>query len=122
MHKINYDGKVFVVEFTGTTSFNDIIDGIRDARAHSDFYYRNSIFVYSSGIFDLQVDQLELITQYILTTFITTSHPLKSAIVVPPGFNTSIVELWAESANRLPYELKIFSALWAAEEWVGDGQ
>lgn len=118
VHRISYDRNVFVVEILGAANFDVVIEAIKDAYSQPDYFVKNNIFIFSSEYFEVKAEELEMVTQYILENIQNKLVTIKSAVVVPPGFNTAIVELWATAADRLPYDLKIFSDLKSAEDWT----
>ena len=120
MHRISYDRNVFVVEILGVASFDDVIAAIKDAFSQPNYFEKNNIFVFPSEFIEVKANELEMVTQFILKNIQTNLVTIKSAVVVPPGFNMAIVELWATAADRLPYDLKIFSDLKFAEDWTAD--
>ena len=120
MHRVSYDRNVFVIDILGAASFDVVIAAIKDAFSQSDFFVKNNIFIFSSEFMEVKAEELEMITQFILKNFQTNLVTIKSAVVVPPGFNMAIVELWATAANRLPFDVKIFSDLKSAEDWTAD--
>ena len=48
-----------------------------------------------------------------------TKQDNKAAIVVKTGLLRGLVDLWAKIAEDMPYEIKVFSDIRAAEEWFG---
>jgi hypothetical protein len=60
---------------------------------------------------------------YKLKEFIKENYPVKAtrsktAMVVASKLHASLAELFAQIAKDLPYEIKIFSDLRSAEDWI----
>lgn len=120
MHRIHEEDNHYVIEIIGRANLEVVTDAIRDSFSRPDYFLKNDIYIFSSEFFDVQIKDLELLTQFILENLQVTSHRKKSALVVPAGFNMAVAEVWAGESDHLPYELKLFSELKAAQDWVAD--
>lgn len=84
------------------------------------FAHRNDIWEIGQAPLEIQFGQLEDITEHILARYPRGATRTRTAIVVAPGLNAGFAEIWAGSAGRLPYEVRVFHDFKQAEAWVTD--
>lgn len=118
MHKITDTGSYYKVVMVGRVTFEDILAAIDDTMSQPDYIHRNDVWVFGHDALEVLYGELEQITDHILQGYPAEITRTKSAIVVPPGMNAAIVEMWHESSGRLPVPVELFDNLAAAEAWI----
>ena len=112
--------KYLKVEFNGQMDLPTITRAINATMDRPDYPHRNDIWVLEGSDLALQFENLAQITEMIKGRYPVNATRTKTALVASPGFNASIAQLWIESAQVLPQEIKMFSGLKPAEDWVNE--
>ena len=107
-----------LVEPSKGINFLEVLHGLAKLLSMPEFQNRNDIWVFRDGKMDITYADLYKIKEYVIKNFPRTSHVRKTAIVVETGLQKSLVELYAKMEEELPHEIRIFSDLKSAEEWI----
>ena len=79
---------------------------------------KNVIWVFHGGPIDLVYDDLYKLKDFINENYPENATRSKPAMVVVSGLHASLAESFAQIAKDLPYEIKVFTDLQSAEEWI----
>jgi hypothetical protein len=118
VHRIDNGKNLVVVEIFGVANYEITIAAIKEAYDQPGYFKKNNIWIFPGEYFEVKVDQLDLVTKYILENYPEGLPRIKSALVVPPGFNMAIIEVWASNADQLPYDVKVFTTVGDAKDWI----
>ena len=120
MHTITDRDRYLKVDITDISSLAEIFEAVQAEFNRDDYFRRNDIWEFGNDMLPLQYDDLNQLTSHILEIYPTHATRTKTAIVVPPGLNAAFAKIWAETAGRLPYEVRVFEVLAAAEAWINE--
>jgi hypothetical protein len=79
---------------------------------------RNRIWVFREGPEKFSYDDLHKLRDIIKENYPHDHKINKTAIVVESNFQSSMAESFRQVANDLPFEIRVFSDLQTAEDWV----
>ena len=79
---------------------------------------KNVIWVFQESPINLVYDDLYKLKDFIQENYPANATRSKTAMVAVTGLHSSLVELFAQIANELPYEIRVFSDMQSAEEWI----
>ena len=117
--KITIKSNYILVE-PQTNSYWEILEAFGRLFKMPEYLDKNTIWVMSEGPIEGSYDDL-----YKFRDFASKHYPKnakqgnKSAIVVKTGLIKGLIDLWAKIAEDIPYEIKVFSDIRDAEEWLG---
>ena len=117
--KITIKSNYILVE-PQTNSYWEILEAFGRLFKMPEYLDKNTIWIMSEGPIDGSYDDL-----YKFGDFASKHYPKsakqdnKSAIVVKTGLIRGLIDLWAKIAEDIPYEIKVFSDIRDAEEWLG---
>lgn len=118
MYQISTQGTYIKVELKVEADFQILSEVIETVINHPQYPQCNDIWIFGNEGVSLKFEHLDQITDLIARLYPPDATRNKTAIVTSPGLTAAFAELWAGSAGKLPYEVKIFSGLIAAEKWV----
>lgn len=117
MYDIKDTNDYFLITIEGTEA-GDILEALAAAYAQPEYHRRNAIWLFGQKSFNVQLNELIKIAKYIRQKHPEKIEDTKRAIVAPPGLNAGFAKVWVEMAGHLPYEVKVFHNLPAAEDWI----
>ena len=79
---------------------------------------KNAVWVFQDRPLNLDYADLHNLKEFIKKNYPEGATRSKTAIVVTSELHTSLAELFAQIAKDLPYEIRVFSDMQAAEDWV----
>jgi hypothetical protein len=79
---------------------------------------KNAIWVFQDRPINIEYADLYKLQEFIKKNYPEGATRSKTAIVVTSELHTSLAELFAQIAKDLPYEIRVFSDMQAAEDWV----
>ena len=79
---------------------------------------QNRIWIFREGPQNLSFDDLHRLKDIIKENYPKDSRINKTALVVQPGEQSALAEVFAKIAEDLPQTFEVFSSLADAEEWV----
>ena len=116
--KITTRDAYILVEPSKGIDFLEVLHGLSKLLSMPEFRDRNDVWVFCDGKMDITYADLYKIKEYVIKNFPQTSRVRKTAIVVETGMQKSIAELYAKMEKELPHEIRVFSDLKSAEEWI----
>lgn len=117
LHHIEDTGKYIRVEIEGSGP-HEIMEVLKAAYSFPGYHERNSIWVFGPKSFKVQLGELMEITKFIRQNYRADAPRTRRAMVVAPGLNAGFAKVWSEMSTKLPFEVKIFHELDAAEAWI----
>ena len=79
---------------------------------------KNRIWVFRDGPEEFSEDDLQKLRDIIKDNYPEDHHIDKTALVVESEFQSNMAESFSRLAKDLPFEIRVFSDLQAAENWV----
>lgn len=118
MFTISETESLLEVELRGGATVGVILQAVNAVIAHPDYHQRNDVWVIGGEPLQLNFADLDRITDWIARCYPPAAVRTRTALVVHPGLNAALVELWLETAAELPYEVRMFSSREAAVDWA----
>lgn len=81
---------------------------------------KNVIWVFHESPINLVYDDLYKLRDFIQDNYPDKATRSKTAMVVVSGLHTGIAESFAQIAKDLPWEIRVFSNIRSAEEWIAE--
>ena len=81
---------------------------------------KNVIWLFREGPVKLAYDDLYNFKEFIEKNYPESATRTKTAMVVGSGLQAGLAQLFAQIAEDLPYEIKVFSDLQSAEDWIAE--
>ena len=81
---------------------------------------KNDIWIFHEGPLDLVYDDLYKLRDFIKENYPQNTTRSKTALVVESGLQKAMAESFAQIAIDLPYEIKVFSDIQSAEDWIAE--
>jgi hypothetical protein len=83
-----------------------------------EYPHKNAIWLFTEAPVQISYDDLYTFKDFIKDNYPSNATKSKTALVVESKLRAGLAELFAEIAEDLPYKIKVFSNLKAAEVWV----
>ena len=96
----------------------DILEGLTKIYSLVRDIDKNDIWVFRDGPVILVYEDLFKIRDLICEHYPTNVRRNKTALVVETGIQLDLAENFAEIADELPFETKVFSDIRSAEDWI----
>jgi hypothetical protein len=96
----------------------EIMEGIGMLLNMQEYPEKNDIWVFRDGPIRLYYDDLYNIRDFLKQNYHEDSIRSKTAIVAETGIIFGVAESFAQIAKDLPYEIRIFSDIQSAENWI----
>ena len=116
--KITVKKDYILVEPPKGVDYWQIYEEVGKLLARDDFPQKNDIWVFHEGPLLFLYEHL-----YKLKDFVADHYPKdfkghKTAIVVETGIQTGLAEEYTRIVENLPFEIKVFSDIRSAEDWI----
>lgn len=118
--KVTVNGAYILVEPSMGIDYWEILECLGKLRMMHDYLTKNDIWVFSEGPVMLAYDDLKKLKDIIIEYYPKNAIRTKTAIVVESGIQFGIVNQFINIAEELPYQIKVFYDLNAAEEWISE--
>lgn len=98
--------------------FWDILQALRKLFLMPEFQMMNDLWIFREGMLDFDFSDLYKIKDLVEKTYPPEATGEKTALVVETGIQQGLAESYASIGRHLPREIRVFSDLAAAEEWI----
>ncbi len=112
-----YDDYILVEPVNGL-DFWEIMEGISKLFSMPEFKDKNDIWVLRDGQVKMLFADLYKIKEHAEKIYPKNSKGSKTAIVAGSGIQHSLAELYSDIGKDLPREIRVFSDLKSAEDWI----
>ena len=116
--KITIEDNYILVESLGGMVYWEIMEGISKLFAMPEFKDKNDLWLFRDGQLKIMYSDLHSIKGLVEKVYPTDSRGKKTAIVAQTGVQQSLATLYSDLAKDLPREIKVFSDLKSAKEWL----
>jgi hypothetical protein len=96
----------------------EIWEGIGKVRNLPEFSEKNDIWVFHEGPIELNYVDLHKLKDFVKEIYPEKAKRSKTAIVVESGLQSAMALIFTQIAENLPFEIKVFFDLQAAENWI----
>ncbi len=120
MYKITNFDTYLKVDISNITSAETLVEAIQAVFFRPDYFRSNDIWEFGNELVNLRFEDLDHLTDHILQIYPKNATRTRTALVTPPGLNEAFAKLWAATAHRLPYEVKLFTDFEVAELWINE--
>ena len=100
------------------TDYSEIQRGVARLFYVNEIPEKNRIWVFREGPENFSYDDLHKLRDIIRENYPNDHKINKTAIVIESEFQSSMAESFKQVAKDLPFEIRIFSDIQAAEDWV----
>ena len=114
---INYKDFILIESPSGM-DYWEIMEGIPQLISMPEFKNKNDIWVFRSGQIKMSYADLYTIKNLVEEICPKNSKGTKTAIVAENGLQQSLCTLYSDIGKDLPREIRIFSDLESAENWI----
>jgi len=115
---IKENEKYFQIKWSGAITETSVIDCSKSIATFSDYPQKNRIYDLRDATFEISGFSLAGIANFTQLVYPMDAKQSKAAIVVSPGLQKAIVEIFKDYESKLPYQIKIFYDQESAEEWA----
>ena len=119
MPAISDAGEYLVVQVEGKTA-QDIVETLKAAYRYPEYHQRNALWSFRNNHFEVSLEQLKLVTEFIRANYPDDAPRTRRAIVVSPGLTAGFAEVWASWNSDLPYDVRVFYSEAEATAWLRD--
>ena len=113
----NSDDYILAVYSTGMVYW-EIMDGISKLFSIPEFKDKHDIWVFRDGQIKILYSDLNRIKDSVEKLHPKGSEGKKTAIVTETGLQHSLATLYSDMVKNLPREIRVFSDLSSAKDWV----
>jgi hypothetical protein len=113
----SYDDYILIESPTGMDYWG-IIEGIPKLISMPEFKNKNDIWVFTTGQIKMAYTDLYAIKSLVEEICPKNSKSAKTAIVAENGLQQSLGTLYSDIGKDLPREIRVFSDLKSAENWI----
>ena len=118
MYDVSRQGPHLLITFGPTIDRATLLAAIDAVMARPDYPHSNDIWVLGDAVIFISHEDFEAITGAIEDAYPASAIRTRTALVTSSGFNTVIASMWCEEAKRLPFQVRVFDTVEAAEDWV----
>ena len=118
--KVTVNKDYILVEPSIGIIYWEILECIGKLRGTSEYPKKNDIWVFRTGPLMLEYGDLFKLKDIINEYYPENVSRTKTAIVVESGMQFGLANEFIDIADQLPYQIKVFNELNAAEKWVTD--
>ena len=116
--QITSEDDYILVEFTTQVNFWRLMEGIAEVFSMPEFKSKNDIWVFRKGQMEFSFTDLNKIKDLAGKFYPMDSKGTKTAIVTETGIQQSLATMYSEIGKDLPREIRVFSILKSAKEWI----
>ena len=116
--QITSEDDYILVEFTTQVNFWRLMEGIAEVFSMPEFKSKNDIWVFRKGQMEFSFTDLNKIKDLAGKFYPIDSNGTKTAIVTETGIQQSLATMYSEIGKDLPREIRVFSILKTAKEWI----
>jgi hypothetical protein len=107
-----------LVEYSTGMDYWEIIESIPKLFSMPEFKDKNDIWVFRDGQMKMLYTDLNNIKNSVEKLYPEGSKGKKTAIVTETGVQQSLATLYSDIGKDLPREIRVFSDLKSAEDWI----
>ena len=96
----------------------EILEGLSKLLLMPEFKDKNDIWILSRGEIKILYSDLYKLKDTAAELYPKDSRATKTAIVAEPGIQQSLAILYSDISKDLPREIRVFSDLKSAEDWI----
>ena len=116
--KITAKHDYILVEPSAGVDYWEILEGISKLFSMPEFEDNNDIWVFREGQVKILYSDLYKVKDSVKELYPADSNGSKTAIVAETGIQQSLATLYSDIGKDLPREIKVFSDLKSAEDWI----
>lgn len=116
--KITANQDYILVEPSAGLDYWEILEGISKVFSMPDFKYKNDVWVFREGQVKIQYTDLYKVKDSVRVLYPKDSIGSKTAIVAETGIQQSLAKLYSGIGKDLPREIRVFSDLKSATDWI----
>ena len=106
------------VSFSESVNLENILAAVRETMSLDRYDQLNDLWDFTDVRLNLNYSQFNPINDTIIELYPENPKRNKTALVAESGLLIAMGELWAKSAEILPFEIEIFNDCKAAEKWL----
>lgn len=118
MHDVARQGAHLLITFDSGIDRAGLLAAIAAVMARSDYPHCNDVWVLGDAAIFISHDDFAAINRAIANAYPDGATRTRAALVTSAGLNTVIADMWCQQADRLPFQVKVFDTIEAAEDWV----
>ncbi len=118
MFTVERTPQYYYVELTGDKGYADLLGAIYALFRKDDFKDTNSLWNFDKCNVHIEYEQMVYIVNAIKMKYPHGGKRRKTALVSTSGYKRALAEIFSEQAKDLPYDLRIFEKMHAAEQWL----
>ena len=107
-----------LVEFSKGMDYWGIMAGISKLFSMPEFKDKNDVWVFKDGQLKMRYTDLYSIKDSVAKLYPKDSKGKKTAIITETGVQYSLATLYSDIGKDLPREIRIFSNLKSAKDWI----
>lgn len=107
-----------LAEYSGGMDYWEILEGISKIFSMPEFKVKNDIWKFKAGQMKILFSDLYNIKDSVKKLYPESSTGKKTAIVTENGIQHSLATLYSDIGKNLPREIKVFSDLKSAIDWI----
>jgi hypothetical protein len=115
---ITSNDNYILIEFGMGMDYWEIIEGISTLFSMAEFKDKNDIWFFKDDHLRIMYSDLYSIRDMAKRLYPEEAKGKKTAIVAKTGVQQSLANLYSDLAKGLPREIKVFSDLTSAKEWI----
>ena len=116
--KITAKQDYILVEPSAGMDYWEILEGISKLFSMPEFKDKNDIWVFREGQVKMLYTDLYEVKDSVKEIYPADSNGSKTAIVAETGIQHSLAKLYSDIGKNLPREIKVFSDLKSAKDWI----
>ena len=110
--------KDYILVEPNEVEYWEIWEGIATELKLDKFPEKNDIWVFHEGPVNLKYIDLFKLKDFIEENYPENASRTKTALVVVTGIQKAMAEFFINAAENLPFEIRVFTHLKLAEDWV----
>jgi hypothetical protein len=118
MYDVSRQGSHLLITFGPVIDRATLLAAIATLTARPDYPHSNDVWLLDDAVIFISHEDFEAITGAIEDAYPASATRNRTALVTSTGFNTVIASMWCQEAQRLPFQVRVFDTVAAAEDWV----